>query len=302
MKYTHEQLRTKSHAASRNESEKLDRSEAMVRNAIKGSKFESIVDIFGKGSYKNNTNVRLTSDMDICVVYTPTFKYNIPQGDTPQEHNITPVVDPYTFSMFKFELTELMKEKFGKDNVSTKNKCIHIKENTYHSEIDVVPSWYFRKYKYKYVPLIYTEGIVLWSERFEKVINYPIQHYDNGVNKNDRTRRRYKRLVRIIKNLKCEMEESGYYDNPNITSFLIESLVYNMPDSKFLLENEYYDWNDIVKNFLIFIFGSTKEERNDCERWIEVSEQLPLMWNHKWTKKDVFDFSIRLIGYLEYDK
>ena len=302
MKYTHEQLRTRSHAASRNESEKLDRSEVMVRDAIKGSKFESIVDIFGKGSYKNNTNVRLNSDMDICVVYTPTFKYNIPQGDTPQEHNITPVVDPYTFSMFKLELTELMKEKFGKDNVSTKNKCIHIKENTYHSEIDVVPSWYFRKYKYKYVPLIYTEGIVLWSERFEKVINYPIQHYNNGVNKNDRTRRRYKRLVRIIKNLKCEMEESGYYDNPNITSFLIESLVYNMPDSKFLLENEYYDWNDIVKNFLIFIFGSTKEERNDCERWIEVSEQLPLMWNHKWTKKDVFDFSIRLIGYLEYDK
>ena len=98
------------------------------------------------------------------------------------------------------------------------------------------------------------------------------------------------------------MEESGYYNNPNITSFLIESLVYNMPDSKFLLENEYYDWNDIVKNFIKFIYKSTKEERNDCDRWKEVSEQLPLMWNHKWTKKDVFDFSIRLIGYLEYDK
>ena len=41
---------------------------------------------------------------------------------------------------------------------------------------------------------------------------------------------------------------------------------------------------------------------NDYERWKEVSEQLPLMFNHKWTKKDVFDFSIRLFGYLEYDK
>ena len=98
------------------------------------------------------------------------------------------------------------------------------------------------------------------------------------------------------------MEESGYFDNPNVTSFLIESLVYNMPDSKFLLENESYDWNDIVKNFLIFIYGSTKEESNVSERWKEVSEQLPLMLNHKWTKKDVFDFSIGLFDYLEYDE
>lgn len=289
-------------AASRNESDKLGRSEAMVKDAIIGSKFESIVDIFGKGSYKNNTNVKLNSDMDICVVYTPTYKYDIPQGDTPEEHNIIPKVDPYTFSMFKSELTDLMKEKFGKDNVSTKNKCIHIKENTYHSEIDVVPSWYFREYKYKYVPLEYAEGIVLWSEMSEMVINYPVQHYYNGVRKNDLTKRRYKRLVRIIKNLKIEMKESGYYNNPNITSFLNESLVYNMPDSYFLIENEYYDWNDIVKNFIIYIFRSTKEDCKDSESWKEVSEQLPLMINHKWSKKDVFDFSVRLFGFLEYDE
>lgn len=290
------------HAASRNESDKLDRSEAMVRDAIRGSKFEGIVDIFGKGSYKNNTNVRLNSDMDICVVYTPTFQFDIPQGNTPEEHNITPKHEPYTFPIFKSELTDLMKEKFGKYNISTKNKCIHISENTYHSEIDVVPSWYFRNYKYKYVPLLYTEGIVLWSENSEMVINYPIQHYDNGVNKNDRTKRRYKRLVRIIKNLKIEMEESRYYCNPNITSFLIESLVYNMPNYYFLIESESYDWNDIVKNFTLFIYRSTKEDSNDYEQWKEVSEQLPLMKNHKWKKKDACDFAVRLFGYLEYGK
>lgn len=290
------------HAASRNESDKLDRSEAMVRDAIRGSKFEDIVDIFGKGSYKNNTNVRLNSDMDICVVYTPTFQFDIPQGDTPEEHNITPKYDPYTFSIFKTELTDLMKEKFGKDNVSTKNKCIHISENTYHSEIDVVPSWYFRDYKYKYVPLQYTKGIVLWSENSEMVINYPIQHYQNGDEKNEQTKRRYKRLVRIIKNIKIEMQESGYYDNPNITSFLIESLVHNMPNSDFLIENDNYDWNDIIIKFIVFVFTNTKEESKGCERWKEVSGQLPLMENHKWKKSDVFDFSVRLFGYLEYDE
>ena len=302
MKYTHEQLVIKMHAASRNETAKLDRSEAMVGDAIRGSKFEGIVDIFGKGSYKNNTNVRLNSDMDICVVYTPTFQFDIHQGDTPEEHNITTKYDPYTFSIFKSELTDLMKDKFGRTNVLTKNKCIHISENKYHSEIDVVPSWYFRDYKYKYIPLQYTEGIVLWSDNSEMVINYPNQHYDNGVNKNDRTRRRYKCLVRIIKNLKIEMEESGYYNNPNITSFLIESLVYNMPNSNFLIESDYYDWNVIVKNFILFIYRGTKEDCNDCEQWKEVSEQLPLMKNHKWTKKDVCDFAVRIFGYLEFDK
>ena len=35
---------------------------------------------------------------------------------------------------------------FGRNNVIRKNKCIHIQENTYRTEIDVVPTWEHRTY------------------------------------------------------------------------------------------------------------------------------------------------------------
>lgn len=299
MKYTHEQLAVMSQPASDTEEEKLERARNQVIDAIRGTMIASTCDVFGKGSYYNNTNVRSNSDIDICVSYRNTFKFRLPLGDTPERHDITLVDEPFTYDKFKSELSELLKDKFGQDNIAVKNKCIHVKENTYHSEIDVVPTWYHRSYVSSQSNS-YNEGVVLWTPTHEMVLNYPKQHYDNGVNKNNLTRRRYKSLVRIVKNLKYKMEETDYYNNSRITSFLLESLVYNIPNTCFLCNQEVYDWNTIVRTFIVYVWNKTKDDCDVWQSWPEVSGLLPLMSNHKWSRNDVHEFMYKLWNFLEY--
>lgn len=299
MRYTHEQLSVMSQPASDTEEEKLERARKQVVDAIQGTHIASTCDVFGKGSYYNNTNIRLNSDMDISVSYRNTFKFRLPSGDTPERHNITIVDEPYTYDKFKSDLAGLLKMKFGIENVIVKNKCIHVKENTYHSDIDVVPTWYHRTYL-STMTNTYHEGVVLWTPSHETVLNYPMQHYNNGVNKNNLTKRRYKSLVRIVKNLKCKMEEEHFYTNPQITSFLLESLVYNLPNTCFLCNLEVYDWNTIVRAFIVYVWNKTKDDSDGWKNWTEVSGLLPLMSNHKWTNEDVHEFMYKLWNFLEY--
>ncbi len=299
MRFTHQQLSAMSQPASDTEEEKLDRARKQVFDAIKDTQVAKTCDVFGKGSYHNNTNIRLNSDIDICVCYRPTFKFRLPNGDHPKNHDIDVVSETYTYDKFKQDLYQILTDKFGKDNVVLKNKCIHVKENTYHSELDVVPSWYHRSYLASNSNN-YNEGVILWTPSGESVLNYPKQHYNNGVAKNRTTRKRYKCLVRIIKNLKVKMAEDGYYVNENVSSFLLESLVYNFPNSKFLYDEDIYDWNDIIRSFIISFWNGSKEDKNDWKTWTEVSGLLPLMSNHKWKREDVHEFMLKLWNYLQY--
>lgn len=96
------------------------------------------------------------------------------------------------------------------------------------------------------------------------------------------------------------MAEDGYYVNENVSSFLLESLVYNFPNSKFLYDEDIYDWNDIIRSFIISFWNGSKEDRNDWKTWAEVSGLLPLMSNHKWKREDVHEFMLKLWNYLQY--
>jgi hypothetical protein len=73
----------------------------------------------------------------------------------------------------------------------------------------------------------YSEGVRIWPDNGGKLANYPQQHLDQGVDKNDRCSRRYKRVVRIVKRLENEMVEHSVIGI--VPSFFMESLVWNCP-------------------------------------------------------------------------
>ena len=231
-KFTNEQLEAMARPASATEEQKLSNAESSVKNALsKYTLASGDYEVFGQGSYANNTNIRNNSDIDINVCYTGGFYYRIPEGRTREEYGLTNP-STYSYAQFKNDVERILVAHFGRDNVVRKNKCIHIKENTYRVEIDVVPTWIFRRYganRYSYV-----EGVKLYADNNgEEIINFPKQHLKNGVSKNSNTSRRFKRLVRIVKNLHVRMEDEGYYKNANITSFLLECLTYNYPNGNF---------------------------------------------------------------------
>ena len=69
------------------------------------------------------------------------------------------------------------------------------------------------------------------------------------------------------------MEDDGYYNDQNITSFLLECLVWNCPDSVFV---NYNTWQERLKQSIIYIDNNTTEEATRWKEWGEVSDLLYL--------------------------
>lgn len=300
-KYAHEQLATLSKPASDTEEEKMEHARKSVKDALANSNIvESYkYEVFGQGSYANNTNVRNNSDIDINVCYNAAYYFEIPEGAKREDHGLNNGDVPYSYNQFKNDIENMLVSHYGRTQVIRKNKCIHVKGNTYRTEIDVVPTWEHRDFRSSYFKTTFHQGVVLWSDDNEKVVNYPKQHLAKGIEKNNATKKRYKSLVRIVKNLSIKMEEDNYYINSNVTSFLLECLTYNYPNDKFHL-NESVDWNQILREYIYYFWSRTDENSEEWKKWVEVSEELYLMYGHKWNREDVHTFLHKLWNYLQY--
>lgn len=118
------------------------------------------------------------------------------------------------------------------------------------------------------------------------VINYPTQHHDNGCAKNERTGKNYKGVARILKNLRVWMEEHGHHSAKPITGFLLECLLYNVPDVLLIGPT----WTALVTGSLAYLVQNTAWDET-CGKWTEVSG---LKWlfspEQKWTREQVHEF------------
>ena len=208
--------------------------------------------LFIQGSYANNTNVRTQSDVDIAVVqediFTTEYRSSTslyPQTDSDYGFTVAPVEE----KTFKDEVQECLEQKFGSD-VERKNKSIKIHGNTYRKDADSVPCRRYRDYRGDYQKDInnYIPGVVITPDHGSRIINYPEQHIANGRKKNNDTNRYYKKMVRIIKKMRYLMCEYGYEEAEKVSSFGLESLLWNLPDNLFMRYSIYrYEFREIVE-------------------------------------------------------
>ena len=86
------------------EETKLSNSERMVKEALDANETTSKLsfEVFGQGSYANDTNVRLNSDIDINVRYTGGFYFDLPPDTTEADVGIAELPGAaITFSEYK---------------------------------------------------------------------------------------------------------------------------------------------------------------------------------------------------------
>src|SRR4051794_30290977 len=85
------------------EDQKRDHALQMILDAIRANAELSLheVQVFPQGSYRNNTNVRVESDVDICVCARDTFFYNfdLAQGFTRADVGFADAT--YSYALFK---------------------------------------------------------------------------------------------------------------------------------------------------------------------------------------------------------
>ncbi len=256
---------------SETEDQKCSRAENIIRSAINNHKElnELNLDIFAQGSYKANTNVRSDSDIDICVRCSDIFIAKQPQGTTLRDISAQPA--SLNFISYREKIEEALSRRFSPTGFESGDKAFKIKENTYRINADVVPALEYREYFWLNSRLVFRTGSCFYTTSGKFIINWPDQTYRNGVVKHDRTARRYKKVVRVLKGLRNEMQEQGVDSAKNISSFQISCLAYNVMDAFYNDGNLY----DNVKS----VAGQIRKYTSDPTQgnsWTEIDEIKPM--------------------------
>jgi hypothetical protein len=281
-------LQSSSGPASADEEAKRDRTEKRIRDAVRAAGISAgDAQIYVKGSYANNTNIRLDSDVDICVEWHSTYavsRMGSATGASAQELGYSPATVAFDPHAFRASVERAMINAFGAAAVDTTgNKAITVAAGSTTLDADVVPCREMQRYdSTSAVPHV---GSRLYPRSGGYIDNWPQQHYDNGVAKNRRTNRRFKAIIRCLKRLENDMVAAAIIAKP-IPGYLIECLVWNAPDSCFGSTQLLTDLRAVFRS----LWTPLKADES-CKDWGEINELKYLFTsNQSWTRQEAFNF------------
>lgn len=293
-----ETLRNWGKPANEQQEARADRTAKEVRDGL--SEYPAIpnssIRVFAQGSKRNNTDVQGDCDVDIAVELQQghadaseqpsVFDFGVAKAAssalTKQTLGLVDIPRVLQPPEFKQHVLNAMVIAFDAKHVSRHDKCIKVDSTRLTIPADVVPCYPYRHY----VSATHFEpGIMIYPDSGEPIINYPEQHYRNGVAKNSRTGTRYKKIVRCLKCMERDLVENGQLDP--LPSFFIESLVYNCPDGCFASEK-------YVEMFVMVtasIYGATTTE--EWKSWVEVNGIKSLFLDGQtWTPEQASQLAI----------
>lgn len=278
---------TWSSSPSASEVERAENAEGMIRSAIKNSpklQYRNIK-VFTQGSYRNRVNVRKDSDVDIGIVCYDAFFPEYPDENVKAIRKNLDLSATYTYAAFRNDIEEALVAKFGRSAVSRGSKAFDVSETTYRVDADVCAFFEHRRYT---SDTKYISGVEMVPDNYQppRIRNWPEQHYSNGVAKNSQSSKRFKRSVRILKSLCNDMALRGISSAGRTPSFLIECLVWNVPNSIF----ECQSYWTLTREVLAWIFNNTLGD-DKCNNWGEISELKYLFrTSQPWTRQTAHQF------------
>ena len=229
-----------------------------------------------QGSYKNGTNIRGDSDVDVVAQLNSSF-YNDLSDYGKGFLGLTTV--SYNWSAYRADVLKALTSYYGANQIVEGNKTLKVKATSNRLPADVIACLEYRKYNslnhYDYV-----EGICFWTRNeSRRIINYPKIHYDNGVSKHQDTNKWYKPVVRMFKNMRTHLLED------QTPSYFLECLIYNVPSPKF--GKSYQDSFREVINWLSQCDNETISEFVCQNKQQKLFGNSPEQWNVPQAKKFV---------------
>ncbi|MES2225763.1 MAG: nucleotidyltransferase [Patescibacteria group bacterium] len=279
------------------EREKMENAETAIRKAVAANTRLSQMDvsIIPQGSYRSKTNVRLDSDVDIAVCLNSTFFTQYPAGKVHEDFGNSSS-EEITFPEFRGLVQVALDDYFGSAQVTPGNKAFDIHSNNYRVDADVVATFAHRHY-FENGLFIEPAGVAfLTRDTSKRIENWPHQAYENGKDKHDRTGRRHRKMVRILKRLRNKMQAEGYEEANDISSYLIESMVWNAADQSF----NHTTYTEDVRAVLAYCFNETLPagshgslvESNDIKYLFHVTQP--------WTREQAHKFFSAAWNYLGF--
>jgi len=239
-------------------------------------------EVYLQGSYKNDTNIRGDSDVDVVAQLNSSFSSNLSESQK-QILGLTPA--SYTWSDFRSDVLQALRNYYGQNLITEGNKSIKVGAGSNRLLADVVACMQYREYR-SVSNYAYTEGMTFWTRNeFRQVINYPKIHYDNGVAKHQNSNQWYKPVVRMFKNSRSSIP------GDTTPSYFLECMLYNVPDSNFGTNYQHtyinvVNWfnganlnNFVCQNGQLYLFGTTPEQWNTVDARIFIHNLISL-WNN----------------------
>ena len=261
-----------------------------LRQRYTGKKITLLV----QGSYANRTNISTESDVDVAVILESTFIPKFRNGVTDRDYGFS----DGTFSVYelKDEVQDALNQHFRGQGVVRHDKCIKVTGNTYRVDADVVPAYRYRDYSDDYLcdNGNYVGGIEIRPDSGGKILNYPEQHIRLGIAKNKVTKYNFKKCVRIIKNMKEKMKEDGYEVSSKISSFGLESLLWNVEVSA------YTKYSSILRYTFGEVISFLKNDFANFGTYVEING-IKSLFPDKKTQNIYQEFIDDLYNFYKYD-
>lgn len=244
-------------------------------------KFGGNIKVYLQGSYKNSTNTRSESDVDIVVEYTPGYYpgfFGMSEEQIAQYHART-TKHNYTFSQFKLDVYTTLLNQFPSGEVVWHPKCVRVLKNENRVNADVVAC--FTHQRYINPDTFDAQGIQFFTDSGEDVISFPVQHHENGESKNTETNGKFKDAVRIYKNINQKLVDLKELEDGEFPSHLIESLVWNVPKDNFI-----GSYSEVIKSITAKIWNDMKPENDPYNKYSKIHN---LEWLFKGNAKHTPD-------------
>lgn len=320
MKYTENQISKMASPISQSEDEKCKNAIRMVRDAVKklnytddGKDIRSYVaesysyaldlrqqytgkklTLLVQGSYANKTNIPTESDVDVAVILESTFIPQYRTGITESNYGFSD--GTFSVSELKDEVEKALNQHFGYQGVERHDKSIKVVGNTYRVDADVVPAYRYRDYSndYNYDAENYVGGIEIRPDSGGRIINFPEQHIKLDIAKNKITKYNFKKCVRIIKNMREDMRDSGYTISSKISSFGLESLLWNVDVAA------YTKYPSILRYTFDEVISFLKSDFLNYNNYMEANG-IKRLFSDSATQTAYQNFITDLHSYYEYD-
>ena len=152
----------------------------------------------------------------------------------------------------------------------------------------MVPAFEHRRYSVHNGIYHHTSGTELRPDGGGRIRNWPHHNYENGTEKNKATGTRFKKLVRVLKRLRDEMVGEGIPAAKPIPSYLIECLVWNVPNLAFLRD----EYSETLREILLYLYSNTQTDAA-CNEWGEINELKYLFrTSQPWTRAAANNFVV----------
>jgi len=231
------QLETWSHQGSVTQSTQTYDTIKKVLNDTSSPYYSKDFSIFLQGSYGNDTNVYRDSDVDVVIRLNQTYYADTSSltPDAKANYDRAFSLASYAYTDFKTDVLAWLQQKFGAD-VKAGKKAIFVQAGGNRRDSDVLVCAQHRRYlgTSTGVDTQYEKGIIFWTSNGTEIVNFPKQHSDNCTTKHQNTNQRFKRLVRVYKNMRNRMIDDGYIADGVAPSYFLEGMLWNVPADKFV--------------------------------------------------------------------